>query len=54
MLTFPRFDGDDSWKGRRDILLNVIQNNALAPYVIRSIDVGSEPLYDWVCLSDAK
>jgi exo-beta-1,3-glucanase (GH17 family) len=41
------FDGDDSWKGRRDVLLNIIKKNKLAPYVVRAIAVGSEPLYDW-------
>ena len=42
------FDGDDSWMGKRDQLVNVIRTNPLAKYVIRTVDVGSEPLYDWV------
>ena len=42
------FDGDDVWKDRRDLWVDLIRNNTLAPYVIRSLDVGSEPLYDWV------
>lgn len=42
------FDGDDSWMGRRDQLVNVIRTNRLAKYVIRTVDVGSEPLFDWV------
>lgn len=28
---------------------STISNNPLAPYVIRSVDVGSEPLLDQVC-----
>lgn len=43
-----RFDCDDVWKGCRDLWVDIIRNNPLAPYVIRSLDVGSEPLYDWV------
>ncbi|KAG8829394.1 hypothetical protein FRC17_006661 [Serendipita sp. 399] len=42
------FDGGDAWKGKRDQLVNLIKTNPIAPYVIRSLDVGSEPLYDWV------
>ncbi|KAG8815616.1 hypothetical protein FRC17_000647 [Serendipita sp. 399] len=42
------FDGDDAWVWRRDQLVHIIQTNPLARYVIRSVDVGSEPLYDWV------
>lgn len=42
------FDGSDAWIGRRDLLVSIIQNNPLAPYVIRSVDVGSEPLFDQV------
>lgn len=34
---------------RRDALLQTLATNPLAPYVIRSIDVGSEPLYDCSC-----
>jgi hypothetical protein len=42
------FDGGDAWKGRRDLVVNIIKTNPLAPYVVRSVDVGSEPLFDWV------
>ncbi|CAG7852217.1 SubName: Full=Uncharacterized protein {ECO:0000313/EMBL:CCA67642.1} [Serendipita indica DSM 11827] len=42
------FDGGNAWKKRRDQLVNAIKTNPLAPFVIRSVDVGSEPLYDWV------
>jgi hypothetical protein len=34
--------------GRRDKIFDFVKNNAYAPYAIRSVDVGSEPLYDWV------
>ncbi|PVF94619.1 hypothetical protein CPB86DRAFT_788842 [Serendipita vermifera] len=39
------FDGSDSWRGRRERILNVIQNNPYAPYVVRSVDLGSEALF---------
>lgn len=42
------FDGGDAWKRRRDLVVNIIKTNPLAPYVVRSVDVGSEPLFDWV------
>ena len=37
---------------RRDTLIVLLQNVPLAKYVIRSIDVGSEPLFDWVSHSE--
>ena len=45
-VNHARFDGTNEWMGRRDALINTVKTNPLAPYVIRSIDVGSEPLYD--------
>ncbi|PVF94620.1 hypothetical protein CPB86DRAFT_776546 [Serendipita vermifera] len=42
------FDGTDEWMGRRDKIFDFVRKNAYAPYAIRSVDVGSEPLYDWV------
>jgi hypothetical protein len=39
------FDGSDSWRGRRDKILNVIQNNPYSPYTVRSVDLGSEALF---------
>lgn len=42
------FDGDDKWKGRRDRIIDFIKSNDYAPYTIRSVDVGSEPLTDGV------
>jgi len=48
LLTTRRFDGGNAWVQRRDMIINIIKTNTLAPYVVRSVDVGSEPLYDWV------
>jgi len=42
------FNNDNVWMRRRDALIKTIQNNSLAPYVVRSVDVGSEPLFDQV------
>ncbi|KAK4698973.1 hypothetical protein P7C70_g7296, partial [Phenoliferia sp. Uapishka_3] len=42
------FDGDDLWKGRMARLVKTIKTNPKAPYVIRNIAVGSEPLFDGV------
>lgn len=42
------FDGDDKWKTRRDDLVRIIKTNPRAPYVIRGIQFGSEPLFDQV------
>lgn len=41
---------DTSWKTRMNHIETTIKNNPLAPYVIRSVDVGSEPLLDQVRL----
>lgn len=49
-LSFVRWDASDkSWKTRMSHIKSTISNNPLAPYVIRSVDVGSEPLLDQVC-----
>lgn len=42
------FDPSDEWKGRKNALIKAIQDNPKAPYVIRAVTVGSEPLYDHV------
>jgi exo-beta-1,3-glucanase (GH17 family) len=42
------FDGDDKWKGRRDALFSSLKSNPLAPFVTRSVQFGSEPLFDSV------
>jgi hypothetical protein len=49
MLAY-RFDGSDKWKGRRDRILNFVRNTDYASYAIRTVDVGSEPLFDWVSI----
>ncbi|KIM30043.1 glycoside hydrolase family 17 protein [Serendipita vermifera MAFF 305830] len=41
------FDGGNAWIRRRDLIIGIVRKNPFAPYVVRSIDVGSEPLYDW-------
>ncbi|KAF8303315.1 hypothetical protein DL93DRAFT_453633 [Clavulina sp. PMI_390] len=41
------FTGGNQWKARRDDIIMTMKTNPLAPYVIRSIDVGSEPLFDF-------
>ncbi|MBW0535485.1 hypothetical protein O181_075200, partial [Austropuccinia psidii MF-1] len=40
------FDGDGKWKARKQALLREIKVNQKAPYVIRAVTLGSEPLYD--------
>ncbi|EJD50771.1 glycoside hydrolase [Auricularia subglabra TFB-10046 SS5] len=45
-LVWFGFNGDDSYKGRLAAWLKTINTNPLAPYVVRNIAIGSEPLYD--------
>ncbi|KAH7099021.1 glycoside hydrolase [Auriculariales sp. MPI-PUGE-AT-0066] len=40
------FDNNDAYKTRLAAWLKTINTNPLAPYVVRSFAVGSEPLYD--------
>ena len=42
------FDGGDIWKTRRDSLFATLHSNPKAPYVIRAVQFGSEPLFDSV------
>lgn len=42
------FDGSDIYETRRDTLLSILHSNPLAPYVIRALQFGSEPLFDYV------
>lgn len=42
------FDGGDAWKKRRDQFFALFKSNPLAAYTFRTLDVGSEPLFDWV------
>ncbi|KAL8279837.1 hypothetical protein RQP46_007687 [Phenoliferia psychrophenolica] len=46
------FDGDSKWKTRMANLVKTIQTNHQAPYVIRAVAVGSEPLFDHVLSPD--
>lgn len=40
------YDGSDQWKTRRDDIVSAIQSNPKAPFVVRGVVVGSEPMYD--------
>ncbi|KAG0149243.1 hypothetical protein CROQUDRAFT_40079 [Cronartium quercuum f. sp. fusiforme G11] len=42
------FSGDSMWRKRKDNLIGEIKKNSLAPYVIKAVTLGSEPLYDGV------
>ncbi|EGG12669.1 uncharacterized protein MELLADRAFT_32383 [Melampsora larici-populina 98AG31] len=42
------FQGDSVWRTRKENLLKAIRENILAPYTIRAVTLGSEPLYDGV------
>jgi len=46
------FNGGNAWEGRRDQVIDLVNNNPLARYVVRGIDVGSEPLFDSVLPPD--
>lgn len=46
------FDGGDQWKQRRDDIVNTIKSNPKAPYVVRGVVLGSEPLFDHVLPGD--
>ncbi|KAK4048973.1 hypothetical protein OIO90_005608 [Microbotryomycetes sp. JL221] len=41
------WDDPNAWKWRRDALIGTIKSNPKAPYVVRNVAVGSEPLFDW-------
>lgn len=46
------FDGDDSYKARMASLIAAINSNPKAPFVVRGVVVGSEPLFDGVLKGD--
>lgn len=46
------FDGDDVWKTRRDSLFATLKSNPKAKFVTRSVQFGSEPLFDHVLPAD--
>ncbi|KAH9481874.1 hypothetical protein JR316_0006404 [Psilocybe cubensis] len=41
------WDDPNIWKTRRDALLGILHSNAKAKYVVRALQFGSEPLYDY-------
>jgi exo-beta-1,3-glucanase (GH17 family) len=47
------FDGGDIWKTRRDSLFATLKDNPRAKFVTRSVQFGSEPLFDHVLPPDA-
>lgn len=47
-LVWFGFDGDTSYLGRRDALLTALTTNPKAPYVVKLVQFGSEPLFDSV------
>jgi len=47
-LVWFGFDGGNEWQGRLSALEGTIMNNAKAPFVIRNLAVGSEPMFDHV------
>ncbi|SPO37222.1 uncharacterized protein PSFLO_02694 [Pseudozyma flocculosa] len=53
MLLWFGFDGGDVWKTRKRTLMQAIQYNPRAPFVVRAVVVGSEPLYDWALDPDS-
>ncbi|KAG7089979.1 hypothetical protein E1B28_011603 [Marasmius oreades] len=42
------FDGGDIWETRRDTLTQALLNNPRAKFVTRTVQFGSEPMFDWV------
>ncbi len=42
------FDNDNAYIARRDSILATMWSNPLAPFVVRALLFGSEPLFDWV------
>ncbi|KAH6909232.1 B-(1-6) glucan synthase [Coprinopsis sp. MPI-PUGE-AT-0042] len=41
------FDGSTIYKTRREALFSILQSNPKAKYVVRVVQYGSEPLFDW-------
>ncbi|KAJ8507377.1 hypothetical protein ONZ45_g10247 [Pleurotus djamor] len=42
------FDGDNIYRTRRNTLFSILHSNPRAQFVVRAVQFGSEPLYDWV------
>jgi len=51
LTCIPQFgwdpDAPDIWIPRRDALFSILQSNPKAKFVTRTVQFGSEPLYDW-------
>lgn len=45
-LVWFGFDGGDQWKKRKNDIVQTIKSNPKAPYVVRGVVLGSEPLFD--------
>lgn len=45
-LVWFGFDGGDQWKTRRDNIVKAVKTNPKAPFVVRGVVVGSEPMFD--------
>lgn len=41
------WDDPNIWKTRRDALLGILHSNPKAKFVVRALQFGSEPLYDY-------
>ncbi|KAL9935568.1 hypothetical protein V8E36_005916 [Tilletia maclaganii] len=48
LLIWFGFDGGNEWHHRKRDILRTIKNNPRAPFVVRAVVVGSEPLFDSV------
>lgn len=47
-LVWFGYDGGNAWRGSKDALIRTMATNPRAKFVLRSVDLGSEPLFDGV------
>jgi len=52
MLIWFGFEGGNKWRTRKRDIIRTIKYNPRAPFVVRAVVVGSEPLFDWVLSPD--
>lgn len=52
-LVWFGWDNPNDWKWRMDALVKTILTNPKAPWVVRNVAVGSEPLFDWALDPDS-
>jgi exo-beta-1,3-glucanase (GH17 family) len=52
-LVWFGWDNPNDWKWRMDALVKTITTNPRAPWVVRNVAVGSEPLFDWALDPDS-